>query len=50
MSPCGLFVALNVVALVALSAGLAVGSPGGLPLVATGFIAWALARTQLKKC
>jgi len=50
MSPCGLFVTLNAVALVAVSAGYVVGPPVGWPLVATGFLAWALAREQLKKC
>ena len=41
MNPCGLFVALNDAVLVAVSVGLAAGGPlGGLPLVATGFVAW----------
>jgi hypothetical protein len=50
MNACGLAVALNAVAFVALSAGLVVGMPAGLPLAAVGLAAWALARTQLKKC
>ena len=50
MNPCRLSVMLNVVAFAALLAGPAAGLPGGLPLVAAGFVAWALARTQLKKC
>ncbi len=50
MNPCRLSVMLNVAALVAVSAGFAAGLPIGLPLVAAGFLAWALARAQLKKC
>jgi hypothetical protein len=50
VNPCGLSAALNVVALATLLAGLAAGLPGGLPLVAAGFVAWALARAQLKRC
>jgi hypothetical protein len=41
---------LNIAALVVAAAGLVVGMPVGLPLVATGLVAWALARAQLKKC
>ncbi len=50
VNPCRLSVTLNVAALVAVLAGLAAGLPVGLPLVAAGFLAWALAKTQLKKC
>jgi hypothetical protein len=50
MNPCKLSAALSVFALTALLAGLIAGMPGGLPLAAVGFAAWALAKTQLKRC
>ncbi len=50
MNPCKLSIALNVAAFAAVFSGFAAGPPIGWPLVAAGFLAWALARAQLKKC
>jgi hypothetical protein len=50
MSSCRLAVMLNTIAFVALSAGLVVGPPAAGWLAAVGLAAWALAKTQLKRC
>jgi hypothetical protein len=50
MNPCTLSVALNVAAFAAVLTGFAAGLSVGWPLIVAGFLTWALARTQLKKC